>query len=143
MILMSGCLCGINCKYSGGNNINPKAVELVKQGKAIPVCPEQLGGLTTPREPCEIDELGRVISSSGEDKTEFFKRGAEETLKIAKLVDADSAILKSKSPSCGKCYIYDGSFTGKLKKGNGITVQLLLENNINIYSEEEIDLINL
>lgn len=142
MILISGCLCGINCKYSGGNNINSKAVELVKSGKAIPVCPEQLGGLTTPRNPCEVVEDGKVVSCTGEDKTQCFRRGAEEALKIAKISGAKCAILKSESPSCGKNYIFDGSFTGKLKKGNGVTAQLLMDNGIDVYSEEEINLIN-
>lgn len=149
-ILVSTCLLGINTKYSGGNNTNKKIIELLKNKNytLIPVCPEQLGGLTTPREPAEIrqgtaaDVLERdakVFNKHGADVTEQFVRGAQQTLEIAKLYACRGAILKSKSPSCGCGFIYDGSFSGKLKEGNGVTAQLLMENGIAVMNEEEFE----
>jgi len=140
MYLVSACLAGINCKYNGKSNCNEKIIQLVKDRKAILVCPEQLGGLTTPREACEIiqdnkDKIG-VINKSGKDVTANFTKGAEETLNIAMLYSVKKAILKAGSPSCGCGWIYDGSFTGNKIKGNGLTVQLLLKHGIKIYTEE-------
>lgn len=146
MYIVSACLCGINCKYSGGNNYNEKVQKLLKEGKAILVCPEQLGGLTTPRLPAEIvegtaeeilDGKGRVLNSKGEDVTKYFVKGAKETLEIAKMAGCTMAILKSKSPSCGFQKIYNGNFNGTLKKGNGITAELLLKNGVSVITEEE------
>ena len=113
-------------------------MELVKVGNAIPVCPEQLGGLTTPREISEIKD-GRVITKSGKDETEQVQRGAVETLKIAKSVNATEAILKARSPSCGKGQIYDGGFSGKLVEGNGLAGELLIKNGIKVMTEEELE----
>ncbi|NLX69773.1 MAG: DUF523 domain-containing protein [Clostridiales bacterium] len=147
MILVSACLAGINCKYNGGNNVVPEIVELVKQGKAIPVCPEQLGGLPTPRTPAEIkggtaqDVLnGRaaVIMRNGKDVTSNFVKGAVETLRFCRDVGIKQAILKSRSPSCGKGYVYDGSFSGRLTEGNGVTAHMLMENGIYVITENEI-----
>jgi len=150
VILVSGCLCGINCKYNGGNNLNEKVLELLKQGKAIPVCPEQLGGQATPRVAHEIikgdgakvlDGSCRVQGTDPEDDvTEEFIKGAYETLNVAKTVGANSAILKARSPSCGRGMIYDGTFSGKKIQGNGVTTELLLRNGIKVYTEEEIDI---
>lgn len=141
MYLISACLAGVNCKYNGGNNLNPKIVQLLKEKKAILICPEQLGGLSTPRLPSEIitDKEGnkRVINIEGKDLTKEFLKGAEETLKIAKLAGVEAAILKARSPSCGKGKIYDGQFRGKLIEGNGITAELLEKNGIKIYTEED------
>ncbi|MCF7793401.1 MAG: DUF523 domain-containing protein [Candidatus Cloacimonetes bacterium] len=137
MILVSACLAGIKCKYDGGDNKCDKVVELVKKGLAIPVCPEQLGGLSTPRNPAEI--VGdQVISNRKIDVTENFQKGAEETLKIAQMIGCKKAILKQCSPSCGFGEIYDGSFSGIIKSGNGITAELLAENGIEIITEEEL-----
>lgn len=138
MVLISACLCGVNCKYSGGNNLDEECLKLLQDGKAVLVCPEQLGGLQTPRTPAEIvgnshGEL-KVITKDNEDVTEEFIKGAEETLKIAKLVNAKKALLKEGSPSCGGNYIYDGTFTGKRIKGLGITARLLKENGIEVIS---------
>ena len=139
--IISACLAGVNCRYDGGNNFSSEIVKLVKDGKAILVCPEQLGGLTTPRLPCEIiiDEKGnkKVISIEGKDYTKEFLKGAEETLKIAKTVEVKKAILKARSPSCGKGYVYDGTFKKKLVSGNGITADLLEKNGIKVYTEED------
>jgi uncharacterized protein YbbK (DUF523 family) len=149
-ILVSACLLGINTKYSGGSNNNAKLLELLRDPShtLIPVCPEQLGGLSTPREPAEIQSgmakdvlLGRakVLNKQGADVTEQFVNGARETLEIARLYSCKAAILKAKSPSCGSGIVYDGTFEGKLKEGNGITVQLLLDNGIEVMDEENFE----
>ena len=142
MILVSACLAGINCKYNGGNNYNEKIFNLVKEGKAIPVCPEQLGGLTTPREPSEIkiiDGKRYVINKEGIDVTEEFEKGAEEVLALVKKLDIKKAILQSRSPSCGRDKIYSGNFDRNLVDGNGILADLLLKNSIEVINSEDID----
>ena len=104
MILISACLIGLNCKYNGGNNFKEKALELVKNGEVIPICPEQLGGLTTPRDASEIkiiDGKMHVINNKGIDVTNNFERGAKEVLELAKKLNIKKAILKARSPSCG------------------------------------------
>ncbi len=147
-ILVSACLLGTNCKYSGGNNLTTKVLELMKEHTLIPVCPEQLGGLTTPRKPCEIDTGGgfevltghaKVMNSIGEDLTEQFVKGAQETLNLAKLYGCTSAILKANSPSCGCGIIYDGSFSGKHKEGSGVTAHILLNNGIVVATENDFE----
>ncbi|CCJ34476.1 DUF523 domain-containing protein [Caloramator australicus] len=146
MILVSACLCGVNCKYDGGNNFNEFLYRKLKEGKLIPICPEQLGGMTTPRLPSEIigsakdvlEGKGQVVNIKGEDVTKFFIKGAYETLNIAKAFNCKAAILKSKSPSCGKGYVYDGTFSNKLKEGNGITVELLLKNGVEVVDEKDV-----
>ena len=140
MILVSACLVGLNCKYNGKNNYNEKIFELVKTGKAIPICPETLGGLTTPRKPSEIKYINgerRVINIDGVDVTEEYERGAKEVLELAKKLNVTKVILKDRSPACGKGKIYDGTFNGNLVNGNGILTDLLLENNIEVISLEE------
>ncbi|MDO5563000.1 MAG: DUF523 domain-containing protein [Synergistaceae bacterium] len=111
-ILVSACLLGLNCRYCGGGCFDDRVVALAKEFCLIPVCPEQLGGLPTPREPDEILN-GRVVSKSGIDNTEYFERGAEEVLRLAKLLGCSMAILKERSPSCGSSMVYDGTFTGR------------------------------
>lgn len=144
MILVSACLSGINCRYDGRNACKEEIMRLVREGKAIPVCPEQLGGCPTPRPAAEIrggtgadvlDGRARVINLNGEDVTQNFIRGAEETLLIARMVKAKKAILKSKSPSCGFGVIRDGTFTGGYRKGNGVTAELLAREGIVIADE--------
>lgn len=137
MDIVSACLCGINCKYNGGNNFNPKLYKEMMEGKLFPVCPEVLGGLGTPRIPCEI-KGGRVINREGHDVTESFIEGARKTLEIARMMGAKKAILKQRSPSCGSGMIYDGSFSGKVIEGYGITARMLKENGIDVVSEEEV-----
>ena len=141
MILISACLVGMNCKYNGGNNFNEKALELVKSGKAIPICPEQLGGLTTPRDPSEIkiiDNKRHVINNKNKDVTDEFERGAKEVLRLAKELNIEKVILQSRSPSCGVGKIYSGNFDGKLIDGNGILAQMLIDNNIEVVDIENI-----
>ena len=139
-ILISACLAGINCKFNGENNLLNKDVldEISKRYHLLFVCPEVYGGLSTPREPAEMKNGVVVCKFSGKDVSENFKNGAEICLKIAKLNGCKKAILKSKSPSCGSGQIYDGSFSKRLILGDGITAKLLKENEILVYSEDEI-----
>jgi len=137
MKLCSACLLGIRCRYDGKNKPNKKVIKLARKGFLIPVCPEQLGGLSTPRESSE-QRKGKVITKSGKDVTKNFKKGAEEVLKLAKIFSIKEAILKQRSPSCGCGEIYDGTFSGKIVKGDGITASLLKKNKIKVISEEEI-----
>lgn len=148
MYLISACLCGVNCKYNGLNNLNYKCLELLRKGEALLVCPEQLGELNTPRIPSEtlgnakdIIELnkGKVINKEGKDVTKEFLKGAKEALKIAKEANIKKAILKESSPSCGSNFVYDGSFTGNKIKGKGITAYLLEKEGIEIISEKDLD----
>ena len=144
MIIVSACLLGENCKYSGGNNKSEKVLKYLEGKEYIMVCPEQLGGLTTPRDPSEIttdgqkdgkdvlDGKAKVISNKGVDVTANFIKGAEEALKIAKDNNATEAILKEGSPSCGYSLIYDGTFSKKKIKGMGVTASILDKNDIKI-----------
>ena len=136
-ILVSACLSGVNCKYNGKNNENEKIIELIKNKDVILVCPEQLGGLKTPRSPAEIKN-NKVINKENIDVTEEYNKGAQEVLELAKKFNIKTAILKSKSPSCGKGKIYDGTFSGNLINGNGITTELLEKNNIKVISSDEL-----
>ncbi len=135
-ILVSACLLGINCKYNGENNYNEKVIAYLQDKEVIPICPEIMGGLPTPRVASEIKN-GKVYSKNGEDVTKEFQKGAEETLKLAKLFGVKKALLKAKSPSCGYKKIYDGSFNNNLIDGNGITAELLLKNGIEIITEKD------
>ena len=135
-ILVSGCLAGFNCRYDGGNNLVPEIRQLLEDGLAVTACPEQLGGLPTPRIPSE--RVGnRVVNREGTDVTAEFKAGAEAALRIARENSCRTAILKSRSPSCGKGCIYNGQFTGELVPGNGVTTDLLLHHVIEVLTEEE------
>lgn len=140
MILVSACLAGFNCRYNGKSCYDKEILKLISNGYAIPVCPEILGGLTTPRNPMEIKQntLGKkhVIDKNGKDYTKEIFEGSQECLKIAKLNNVEFAILKSNSPSCGFGKIYNGNFDGCLKKGNGITAELLNKNGIRILNEQ-------
>lgn len=137
MIIVSACLAGVNCNYKGSNKENEKVVKLVKKGEAIIVCPEQFGGLVTPRKPAEIRN-GKVITTDNEDVTEAFEKGANEVLNICKKYNCTKAILRAKSPSCGCGEIFDGSFSDKLIKGDGVTAKLLKKNGIEVISEKDI-----
>ena len=131
MMIVSACLAGFPCRYDGKARPCEQVVELVRAGKAIPVCPEQLGGLPTPRTSCEIRD-GRVVDADGRDRTEAFERGARAVLQIAQTYGATEALLQSRSPSCGSGRIYDGSFTKTLTAGDGVTARLLKENGIQV-----------
>lgn len=130
-ILVSGCLLGLNCKYDGGNNYSKAIDDFLKNYEVIPICPEIMGGLPTPRIPSE--KIGdKVITKDGIDVTEQYKKGAKECLFLAKKYNIKKALLKLRSPSCGSNKIYDGTFTHTIIDGDGITAKLLKENGIEI-----------
>ena len=142
MYIISACLMGENCKYNGGNNRCQWVVDFAEKHSHVLVCPETEGGLTAPRPPAEI--IGdKVIDSEGKDVTEPFFRGAKVSYEraVAAAVDAcemlEGAILKAKSPSCGRDWIYDGTFSKTLTDGDGCLVRLLKKDNIKIYTEKE------
>lgn len=137
-ILISGCLLGLKCRYDGKEKKLPEIEKLMKLYNLIPICPEQLGGLSTPRIPAERVK-DRVITQAGADVTKEYQLGAKEALKIAKLYNCKKAILKEKSPSCGYGKIYDGTFSRNLTDGNGVTANLLIDNGIEIFGESEIE----
>lgn len=137
-IIVSACLFGCDCRYKGDNCKNEELFALSKRHALVPVCPEQLGGLPTPRNPAEICG-DKVISNVGKDVTGEYQKGAETALYIAKAVGADAAVLKANSPSCGKGSIYDGTFTGNKTAGNGVTAKAFFEAGIPIFTENEID----
>ena len=138
-ILVSACLLGVNCRYNGipKEDAAVKTLLADKDITLIPVCPEQLGGLPTPRTPSERKGDG-VVSLEGEERTVAFTRGAEEALRLAKLYECGAALLKERSPSCGNKEIYDGSFTGTLVPGEGVTAELLRKNGVKVFGESEL-----
>lgn len=145
---MSACLLGVNCKYNGQNNLNDRVLKLIERETVIPVCPEQLGGCSTPRPQVEIcngdggdvlDGKSSVLGKNGENATCRFIDGANEVLKLAKMMGIEKAILKARSPSCGFGKIYDGTFSGQLKDGNGVTAEILKRNGIEVFTEEDIE----
>ncbi len=146
LIIVSACLAGINCRYDGKSSEDPWVIELVGEGKAVPVCPEQLGGLESPRPPAEIcggtgadvlDGKCRVKREDGTDVTDAFVKGSFETLKEARDCKAKLAVFRSKSPSCGMGKVYDGSFSNNTIKGNGVAAELLLRNGIRVITEKK------
>ena len=137
-ILISACLLGVCCRYDGAAKPHPAAAALAERYELVPVCPEQLGGLPTPRLPSERVE-DRIINRAGEDVTDQFQRGAAEALRLARAYGCDVAVLKERSPSCGCGRIYDGSFTGTLTEGNGVTTELLLSAGIQVVGESRIE----
>ncbi len=137
MILVSACLVGLNCRYNGKSSSNNFILDLVKEGRAIPICPEQLGGLSTPRVPAE--QIGqRIFGKDGSDLTIDFQRGVIEALKFALLINCKKAILKSKSPTCGTCKVYDGTFSNTLVDGDGMFASALKNAGIEVLSEKDI-----
>ncbi|MCR3921019.1 MAG: DUF523 domain-containing protein [Firmicutes bacterium] len=147
VLLVSTCLLGINTKYNGGNNHHPHVVVLQKKALLVPCCPEQLGGLSTPRAATEIRGgdghnvlagCARVVTATNEDRTNAFIAGAEAALCIAEVVAAEGALLKARSPSCGRGCIYGGHFNETTKKGDGVTAALLTRAGLPIFTEEEL-----
>jgi Uncharacterized conserved protein len=137
MLLLSACLAGEPCRYDGRDNAVPALAELVRRGEAVPVCPEVLGGLPTPRVPSGRLPDGRVVNQRGEDVTGQFRLGAQRALAICRAHNCDCAVLKARSPSCGKGCIYDGSFTHTRVAGDGVFAALLREAGIPVLTEEE------
>lgn len=138
MKIVSGCLVGIDCRFDGKNRISTDLIEDFKKGELIPLCPEQLGGLPTPRPPSRIvngngydvlDGRTRVVNLKGDDVTENFIKGATEVLKIKKILDVEEAVLESKSPSCGCGRIYD-EISGELVESCGVLTALLKRNGV-------------
>ncbi len=148
MILVSMCLGGIDCNYKGESKPNRRVIELIRTGRAIPVCPEQLGGLPTPRSGSRIisgngedviDGKTRVITDDGQDVTMEYLRGAELTLQFCRKFGIDTVILKQGSPSCGKGKTQGGWDERRLVEGDGVTVALLKRNGITVYTEDDLE----
>lgn len=136
-ILVSACLLGKNCKYNGGNNLNQRVLDFIEGHEVIGVCPEQLGGLSTPRLPAEIVD-GVVTNKEGISVDVQFRKGAQTALAVALEKKVDLAILQSRSPSCGVKEIYDGSFSGKKIKGQGVFAKLLSARGIKVLDAEDV-----
>lgn len=140
--IVSACLAGRPCRFDGGHCLEGRIAELVRQGEAIPVCPEVLGGQSVPREPCEIQRSEglplTIISRSGQDFSAAYYAGAGRALLIAEKNSITRAILKTRSPSCGFGVVYDGTFSGKLVPGNGITAGLLHTRGFRIFTEQNL-----
>ena len=133
--MVSACLAGLHCRYDGRTNHKPEVAELVASGLAVPVCPEELGGLPTPRDPSER-RGSAVVSCTGRDVSAEFAAGAEAALYIAEEYGCSAAILKARSPSCGCGRIYDGTFSRTLVPGNGLFADLLLKKGFEVFTEE-------
>lgn len=139
-ILVSACLLGIGCRYDGKHKADSGVLALADRYELIPVCPEIYGGLPTPRVPSErIGNL--VMMKDGTDVTENYQRGASEALELCRIFNIKTAILKERSPSCGKWKIYDGTFTSTLTDRDGVTAELLISKGIRVLGESEIDLL--
>ena len=135
-ILISACLLGCRCRYDGGSKPHPVVEKLAQRHELVPVCPEQLGGLPTPRPPAER-RGDRVVTAAGGDVTEQYLRGAEEALMLCKLMGCQAAVLKERSPSCGSGAVYDGTFSGTLIAGDGVTAAALKAAGVPVYGESE------
>ena len=133
--MVSACLAGTPCRYDGRSNLRPEVAALVENGEAVPVCPEVLGGLPTPRTPSER-QGDRVMSAEGDDVTGAFSAGAEAALYIAEECGCSAAVLKARSPSCGCGRIYDGTFTHTLIDGDGLFAALLRKKGFQLFTEE-------
>lgn len=136
-ILVSACLLGVPCRYDGASKPNAAVIALAKQHQLIPVCPEVEGGLSTPRSPAEL-QGERVQTKEGKDVTAAYQKGAKKALLVAMQNRCTHAILKEKSPSCGKGLVYDGTFSQQLTKGDGLTAACLMQHGITVYGESEI-----
>ncbi len=138
LVLLSACLCGVNCRYDGRNSLNEQVVLLIEKGLFVPVivCPEQLAGFPTPRPRIECVGGGvKFVDENNKDVTSSMVKGANEVLKIVDLLGIRYAILKDKSPSCGVNFIYDGSFSGRLIRGCGIVTAFLTQRGLKVYSD--------
>lgn len=136
-IAVSACLLGENCKYNGGNNFSKKVERFIQGHEVVPVCPEVLGGLPTPREPAEIVD-GIVMQINGNSVDDEFRKGAQKALNTVIENDVELVILQSRSPSCGVNFIYDGSFTGKLIPGKGVFAEILQKANIRVIDVDDL-----
>ncbi|WP_419394161.1 DUF523 domain-containing protein [Cytobacillus praedii] len=146
MILVSSCLAGLEVRYNGTHSLDNRISKLVEENKAVTICPELLGGFSTPREPAEIvggdgedvlDGKAKVVEKSGKDVTELYIKGAYASLEKAKKINATIVVLKENSPSCGSSMIYNGEFKGKKIVGNGVTSALFKRNGLQVISEDQ------
>ncbi len=139
MYIVSACLLGANCKYNGGNNDNEDVKDFCEGHRILAVCPETEGGLSSPRPPAE-QQGEKVVDCEGKDVTAEFRNGAEICLQ--KVLDSgeepELAVLKANSPSCGSCFVYDGTFTGTLTRGDGIFAGLIKARGIRVLTEKDI-----
>ena len=135
-VLVSACLLGCACRYDGASKAHPEVLRLARECTLIPVCPEQLGGLPTPRPPAER-QREQVLTEDGRDVTAQYRKGAEEALRLAKIFGCECAVLKERSPSCGCKGVYDGTFSRTLRPGMGVAAELLAKNGIAVYGESE------
>lgn len=147
-IMVSACLAGVPCRYDGASRPHPIVMELLRKGQAFAFCPETAGGLSVPRPPAEITQGGgegvwsgkaRVVTRDGTDVTDQFVRGATEALNLMLARGAGCCVLVERSPSCGKKSIYDGTFTGAIQNGSGVTASLLLKAGLKVISSDELD----
>ena len=137
-ILISACLLGVRCRYDGAGKAYPGIEQLAQRHTLVPVCPEQLGGLPTPRPPAE--RQGEcVVAVTGVDVTEQYRKGAEEVLRLCRLFGCEAAVLKERSPSCGRGAVYDGTFSGTLTAGDGVTAELLTAHGIAVFGESQME----
>ncbi|MBE5791336.1 MAG: DUF523 domain-containing protein [Clostridiales bacterium] len=138
-VIVSTCLFGIPCRYDGKSVVDETLIQKISAVcHPIPFCPEVYGGLTTPRDPAE--RIGdKVISNRGKDVTREYMRGAKECLRLAKMMGCQYALLKSRSPSCGKGTIYDGTFSGKVTEGDGVTAEILMKNGIKVFDSDHVE----
>lgn len=139
-IITSACLLGLKCRYDGGHARCEELAKLLTRYTLIPVCPEVMGGLPIPRPAVELIN-GKAVTKNGEDRTARIKLGTQKVLALAKKYGVKKALLKAHSPSCGLGHIYDGTFTGKLVPGNGLAAELLATNGIEVFTEQETDLL--
>ena len=137
-ILVSACLLGVPCRFDGASLPCAAVLALMEKHTLIPVCPEILGGLPTPRPAAEI-QGSAVCTKEGRDVSAAYQRGAKEALRLVRLYGAEAAILKARSPSCGVGKVYDGTFSGTLIQGNGITAALLQQNGIPVFTEKDVE----
>ncbi|KEP26722.1 DUF523 domain-containing protein [Bacillus zhangzhouensis] len=146
MIVVSACLAGLKVRYNGSHRLDQRIEELVQEGKAVTVCPELLGGFSTPRPPAEIiggdgydvlQGIASVVDVHGTDVTEMYVKGAQATLEQVQSLEATAVVLKEYSPSCGSQMIYRGDFNGQTKAGDGVTSALLKQHGIQVFSEED------
>lgn len=136
-VLVSACLLGKNCKYNGGNNYNEQVIKYLKDYEIIPICPEVMAGFSTPRAPLEIYN-DRLINNRGEDYTKDMQRACADIVKIINEKKTILAVLKARSPSCGKGEIYDGTFSHTIVCRNGLACEVVLKEGIKVLTEEEI-----
>lgn len=137
-LLVSACLLGTPCRYDGKSKADARVLALGEKYELIPVCPEQLGGLPTPRTPSER-RGEHVFMRDGRDVTENYRRGAEAALSLYLSHGCIAAVLKERSPSCGNGRIYDGTFSQTLTSGDGVTAELFRTHGLRVYGESEVE----